>query len=97
MAINIWDLAEERMNNIAPNGNDGVAYGAVNKYNKEIKKGVLVDVYDVLNAFDVVNPATAHAIKKLLMPGKRGAKDAIQDLKEARNSINRAIELELEK
>ena len=51
---------------------------------------------DVLMAFNVTNPATQHAIKKLLMPGNRGHKDKLTDLKEAYQSIVRAIELESE-
>jgi len=65
-----------------------------NKYQRECK-GVLIDVYDVLKAFEVTNPATAHAIKKLLAGGQRGYKDKEQDYKEAIASINRGIELEL--
>lgn len=65
------------------------------KYSKLIGSEV-VDVYDVLMAFNVTNPATQHAIKKLLMPGNRGHKDKITDLKEAHQSIARAIELENE-
>lgn len=65
-----------------------------NKYQRECK-GIYIDVYDVLKAFEVTNPATQHAIKKLLASGKRGYKDVVQDLTEARDSINRAIELEL--
>lgn len=64
-----------------------------NKYLKTIK-GIKLDVYDVLKAFNVINPATQHAIKKLLMPGKRGVKSNVQDLEEAKASIIRAIELE---
>jgi hypothetical protein len=64
-----------------------------NKYIRTIH-GVEVDVYDVLNAWEVTCPATQHAIKKLLMPGQRGSKDALQDLKEAEQAIKRAIELE---
>ena len=52
-----------------------------------------VDVYDVLQAFEVTCPATQHAIKKLLCSGLRGHKDASTDLLEAKESINRAIEL----
>lgn len=63
-----------------------------NKYQVEIK-GVKFDVYDVLKAFDIICPATQHAIKKLLKAGKRGYKDAEQDLDEAITSINRAKEL----
>ena len=65
----------------------------MSKYDRIIK-GVSVDVYDILTAFNVTNPATQHAIKKLLMPGQRGAKDTIQDLEEAYKSIFRAIEIE---
>lgn len=56
-----------------------------------------IDIYDVLQAFNVSNPATQHAIKKLLMPGTRGHKDTLQDLNEAHQSIARAIELEASK
>ena len=65
------------------------------KYSRRIGKEV-VDVYDVLMVFNVTNPATQHAIKKLLMPGNRGHKDKLTDLKEAYQSIARAIELESE-
>ena len=72
----------------------------VNKYAVTIQssitptKAVTADVYCVLRAFGVQCPAVQHAIKKLLMPGKRGAKSARQDLEEAAKSIERAIELE---
>ncbi len=77
---------------------DTTAEGAtqVNKYSKVIK-GAELDVYDVLKGFEVINPATQHAIKKLLMAGKRGIKDVKQDLSESIESIKRAIELETSK
>jgi hypothetical protein len=55
-----------------------------------IDEDVIIDVYDVLDAFDVTNPATAHAIKKLLCTGSRGAKDWETDLQEAIDSLERA-------
>ncbi len=64
------------------------------KYHREIKDNVWVDVYDVLVAFDVDNPAIQHALKKMLAPGQRGVKDTITDIKEAIISLTRAIELE---
>jgi len=66
----------------------------MNKYSREIKKQVYVDVYDILLAFRVENPALQHAIKKMLAPGQRGIKDKITDMKEAIISLERAIELE---
>jgi len=96
-----WKKGAKRMEQIAQNGNGGEVYDELennkSKYHREIKKGVFVDVYDVLSAFEVVNPAMQHALKKMLAPGKRGAKDTIQDMKEAIQSIERAIELEKEK
>ena len=55
---------------------------------------VEIDIYDVLKAWNVTNPASQHAIKKLLQPGERGHKDKLTDLREAGKSIDRAIELE---
>ena len=66
---------------------------AHNKYKRKVPT-LEIDVYDILKAFNVVNPATQHAIKKLLCAGDRGYKDKVQDLKEALASISRAIELE---
>lgn len=81
---------------------DVIEHGNNNGYSTKIKTIVIdgidhdihVDVYDVLTAFNVINPATAHAVKKQLKSGKRGVKGVIQDLTEARDSLNRAIEIE---
>lgn len=68
-----------------------------NKYERELTdsqgNSAIIDVYDVLQAFNVTCPATQHAIKKLLCTGVRGHKDGDTDLLEARESITRAIEL----
>lgn len=65
-----------------------------NKYQREIKPGVFVDVYDVLKAFSVVNPALQHLVKKALAVGQRGHKDAAEDLQDIIDSAIRAKELE---
>ena len=52
-----------------------------------------VDVYDVLRAFAVTDPAIQHAVKKLLCTGIRGHKDTRQDLEEAIQSIERALDV----
>lgn len=54
----------------------------------------LYDVYSVLVGFNVSCPARQHAIKKLLCAGLRGKGDALQDLREALQAVERAIELE---
>lgn len=63
------------------------------KYTKQIH-GVSVDVYDVLMAWEVANPALQHLIKKALQCGKRGHKDKQQDLQDIIDSAIRAKELE---
>ena len=59
------------------------------KYNRKIK-GVTVDVYDVLKAFDVTCPALQHLIKKALCTGLRGHKNREQDLRDIVDSALRA-------
>lgn len=66
----------------------------MNKYQREIKPGVFVDVYDVLKAWSVSNPALQHLLKKALQPGERGHKDLAADLKDIISSAQRAYELE---
>ena len=63
------------------------------KYTKTIH-GVSVDVYDVLQAWGVSNPALQHLIKKALQCGHRGHKDNAQDLQDIIDSAIRAKELE---
>lgn len=64
---------------------------ANDKYKREIKPGVFVDVYDVLACFEVTNAALAHAAKKILAAGKRGHKDYEQDLIDILSSVERAL------
>ncbi len=52
------------------------------------------DVYAVLDAFQVTCPARQHAIKKLLCSGLRGKGDSLQDLREARDAVARALQME---
>lgn len=66
----------------------------MSKYQREIKPGVWVDVYDVLQAWAVQNPALQHLIKKALQPGERGHKDKAQDMDDIVASALRARELE---
>lgn len=70
------------------------------KYLRSIKEYLVkgfCDVYAVILAFDVRCPARQHAIKKLLCSGIRGKGDVIQDLMEARDAIDRAIQIEQSK
>lgn len=66
-----------------------------NKYSREVKPGSYADVYDILKAWDVRNPALQHLIKKALQAGNRGHKDLMEDLQDILDSAKRAIELEM--
>lgn len=55
-----------------------------------------IDVYRVLTAFKVTDPCIQHAVKKLLAAGKRGAKDAETDIREAIVSLERWQEMRRE-
>jgi len=63
------------------------------KYLRDIPKNNegLSDVYDVLRAFEVTDPAVAHAVKKLLCTGLRGHKGYSEDIQESIDALNRAV------
>ena len=85
-----WERARSPANPTPP------AVPAPNKYQRTVPS-TTIDVYDVLHAYSVTNPATQHAVKKLLQPGNRGHKDTLTDLREALASIQRAIQIEEQK
>jgi len=59
-------------------------------YFKDVSNLETIDVYRVLELFNVVNPCVQHAIKKLLVAGGRGAgKDMGKDIQEAIDSLQR--------
>lgn len=55
-----------------------------------------IDVYRVLKLFQVTDPALAHAVKKLLVAGGRGAKDQAKDVAEAADALARWQEMRAE-
>ena len=62
-------------------------------YFKSVSHLETVDVYRVLTLFKVNDPCIQHAIKKLLCAGDRGDKSMIKDITEARDSLNRHLEM----
>ena len=62
------------------------------KYDAQIN-GEKADVYDVLQAFNVVNPALQHLIKKALTVGQRGHKEEMTDYQDIIDSAVRAKQL----
>lgn len=75
-----------------------------NKYHRQIRglaayqadesvpSFLTIDIYCFLTAYEVRNPGLQHAIKKLACAGIRGKADVLQDLMEARDAVDRAIE-----
>lgn len=63
-------------------------------YYKKIPDGVThIDVYRVLDLFNVSDAAIAHAVKKLLVAGNRGYKSSKKDVEEAIASLTRRVEM----
>ena len=65
-------------------------------YFKDVRHLDYVDIYQVCKLFEVEDPShcTQHSIKKLLMSGKRGGKDKMKDIIEARDTLNRYLQIE---
>lgn len=62
-------------------------------YYKDVSHLQVVDVYRVLDLFKVEHPCVQHAAKKLLVSGQRGFKDSEQDIREAMDSLKRALQM----
>ena len=66
------------------------------KYYKDVSNIDSIDVYGVHQIFNIEDPSGAlqHASKKLLLSGVRtGGKSKFKDIKEARDTLNRWLEL----
>lgn len=65
-------------------------------YFKDVRHLDVIDIYRVLDLWEVKDNAIGHAIKKLLVAGGRGANDAEQDVREAMVSLQRWQEMQAE-
>ena len=73
------------------------------KYDKELRPSkllnnilqpmVVVDVYDVIKAFNVTSAPIQHLLKKALCAGDRGHKDRRQDIVDIIDSAKRELEM----
>jgi len=62
-------------------------------YFKDVRHLTHIDVYRILDLYDVQRGSVAHALKKLLCAGGRGAKNYTQDIIEARDALNRELQM----
>lgn len=66
-------------------------------YYKDVSHLDSIDVYRVHRLFEVNDPVIHHASKKLLMAGSRtGEKFEIDDIREARDTLTRWLDMEEE-
>ena len=64
------------------------------KYFKDIAKYLKLDIYRILDLYKVTDHAIGHAVKKLLLAGDRtGGKSLVDDVTEARDTLNRWLEM----
>lgn len=62
-------------------------------YFKDVSHLDYIDVYRVITLFNVTDPCEQHALKKILCAGDRGDKSHEIDIIEARDSLDRRLEM----
>ena len=65
-------------------------------YFKDVSHLNKLDVYRVIDLWQITDPALQHALKKVLAAGKRGAKNQTQDVAEAIDSLVRFQDMQAE-
>ena len=65
-------------------------------YHRDVSHLKSIDVYRILDLFDVVDQAIGHAAKKLLVAGGRGHKDIDKDIQDVIDTLERWKEMRLE-
>jgi len=65
-------------------------------YFKDVRHLSVIDVYRILELYEVTDPCIQHAIKKLLLAGQRGAKDRNKDVAEASATLERWQQMQVE-
>lgn len=65
-------------------------------YYKDVSALKTIDVYRVLDLWNVTDPCLQHALKKILVAGSRGDKDISQDITEAIDALQRWQEMRTE-
>lgn len=69
---------------------------AHNHYFRSVKGLEYIDVYRIIELFEVTCPAAQHILKKALAAGKRGAKDQSRDMQDIIDTATRWQEMRRE-
>ena len=62
-------------------------------YYKDVSKLDVMDVYRIIDLWEITDPCDQHALKKILCPGERGHKDIIQDTQDVIDTMQRKLEM----
>ena len=79
-----------------PTDSDQVEMDRFGHYYKDVRGLDCIDVYRVLQLFEVTDPCIQHAVKKLLVSGGRGSKSVKNDVLESIASLQRYLEMRKE-
>jgi len=62
-------------------------------YKKDVKNLAYIDVYRIIDLYELHDPCFQHALKKILVPGARGHKDLIKDINDIIDTMQRKLEM----
>jgi hypothetical protein len=65
-------------------------------YFKDVSTLNHIDVYRIIELYEITCPVAQHILKKAIAAGKRGAKDQAKDMVEIADSANRWLEMRAE-
>jgi len=52
-----------------------------------------IDVYRIIDLYELNDPCFQHALKKILVPGQRGHKDLTKDINDIIDTMQRKLEM----
>ena len=62
-------------------------------YKKDVKHLDYIDVYRIIDLYELHDPCFQHALKKILVPGARGHKDLTKDINDIIDTMRRKLEM----
>jgi len=62
-------------------------------YKKDVRHLDYIDVYRIIDLYELHDPCFQHALKKILVPGARGHKDLIKDINDIIDTMQRKLEI----
>jgi len=62
-------------------------------YRKYVGHLDYIDVYRIIDLYELHDPCFQHALKKVLVPGQRGHKDLTKDINDIIDTMKRKLEM----